>query len=51
VRARRNLLERDAMFTERLYEETQRLELNTITVDSTVTVDDMVRQATKVLDL
>ena len=40
-RALRNLLERDAMFTQGLYEEAQRLELNTIQVDSTMTVDDV----------
>jgi len=36
-RALRNLLERDRMFTERLREETERLELRAIEVDTTVT--------------
>ena len=40
-RALRNLLERDAMFTQRLYEETQRLGLNMIEVDPKVTVDEL----------
>jgi chloramphenicol 3-O-phosphotransferase len=43
-RALRNLLERDAMFTHRLYEEAKRLELNTIEVDTTMTVDDLARR-------
>jgi 2-phosphoglycerate kinase len=43
-RALRNLLERDAMFTHRLYEEARRLELNTIEVDTTMTVDDLARR-------
>jgi 2-phosphoglycerate kinase len=40
-RALRNLLERDAMFTQRLSEETQRLGLNMIEVDPKVTVDEL----------
>lgn len=40
-RALRNLLERDAMFTHHLHEETQRLGLNTIEVDPTMTVDEL----------
>jgi 2-phosphoglycerate kinase len=40
-RAFRNLLGRDAMFTNRLYEEAQRLGLNTIEVDPTMTVDEL----------
>ena len=39
--ALRNLLERDAMFTDRLYNEAQCLGLNTFAVDSTVTVDEL----------
>jgi hypothetical protein len=46
-RALRNMLERDAMFTHRLYEEAKRLELNTIEVDTTMTVDDLARRATE----
>lgn len=46
-RALRNLLERDAMFTRRLYEEARRLELNTIEVDTTMTVDDLARRVTE----
>jgi hypothetical protein len=40
-RALRNLLERDAMFPQRLYEETQRLGLNLIEVEPKVTVDEL----------
>jgi hypothetical protein len=40
-RALRNVIERDAGFTHRLYEETQRLGLNTIEVDLTMTVDEL----------
>jgi 2-phosphoglycerate kinase len=46
-RALRNLLERDAMFTNRLYEEAKRLELNTIEVDTTMTEDDLARRVTE----
>lgn len=41
------MLERDAMFTTRLYEEAKRLVLNTIEVDTTMTVDDLARQVTE----
>lgn len=47
--ALRNLLERDAMFTQRLYEEAQRLELNTIAVDTTMTVDDLTARVAEAL--
>ena len=40
-RALRNLLERDAMFTERLTEQAERLEMNIIQVDSTLTEDEL----------
>ena len=40
-RALRNLLERDAMFTKRLYEEARCLGLNMIEVDPKVTVDEL----------
>jgi len=46
-RALSNLLERDRMFTERLREETERLELRAIDVDTTVTedgLDELVRE-------
>lgn len=39
--ALRNLLERDQMFTERLREETKRLELPVIEIDTTMTEDDL----------
>jgi len=50
-RALRNLLERDAMFTHRLCEEAKRLELNTIEVDTTMTVDDLTRRVTELFGL
>jgi hypothetical protein len=50
-RALHNLLERDAMFTERLWEEANALELNTIEVGTTMTVDDLARRVTKALGL
>jgi hypothetical protein len=40
-RALRNLLERDRMFTERLDEETRRLGLRAVRVDTTMTEDDL----------
>jgi hypothetical protein len=46
-RALRNLLERNAMFTHRLCEEAKLLELNTIEVDTTMTVDDLARRVTE----
>ena len=50
-RALRNLLERDAMFTHRLHEESKHLELNTIEVDPTITVDDLARRVTEAFGL
>ena len=47
ARALRNLLERDGMFTDRLYEETERLEVNTIKVDTTMTEDDLAEIVTE----
>lgn len=49
--ALRNLLERDAMFTDHLSQEAQRLELNTIAVDSTMTVDELAGRVKKALGL
>lgn len=40
-RALRNLLERDAMFTQRVYEEAQGLGLNSIEVNTRMNVDDL----------
>jgi 2-phosphoglycerate kinase len=42
--ALRNLLERDRMFTERLHEETMRLELPVIEVETRMTEDDLARR-------
>ena len=50
-RALRNLLERDQMFTERLYSETKRLQLRVIKVDTSTTEDDLAGQVTEALDL
>jgi 2-phosphoglycerate kinase len=49
--ALRNLLERDRMFTDRLYEETKRLGLRVIEVDTTMTEDDLAEQVTKAFGL
>jgi hypothetical protein len=45
-RALRNLLERDQMFTERLDEETRRLGLRAVRVDTTMTEDDLAAAVT-----
>jgi hypothetical protein len=50
-RARLNLLERDAMFTRRLHEEAKALELETIVVDSTMTVDELTGRVTEAFGL
>jgi hypothetical protein len=50
-RALRNLLERDQMFTERLYSETKRLQLRVIKVDTSTTEDDLAGQVAEALDL
>ncbi|MET8330331.1 hypothetical protein [Streptomyces sp. NPDC005181] len=50
-RARRNLLERDQMFTDRLFEETKRLELPAIEVDTTMTEDELAEQVTHMFKL
>jgi hypothetical protein len=44
ARAGRNLAERDRMFTGRLQEETERLRLRAIRVDTTMTEDDLAEQ-------
>ena len=51
ARARRNLLERDRMFTDRLRAETARLRLPTIEVDTTTTEADLTARVTKSLGL
>ncbi|HEX5885042.1 MAG TPA: hypothetical protein VFY67_10935 [Pyrinomonadaceae bacterium] len=50
-RALRNVLERDRMFTDILREETARLELPAIEVDTTMTEDELVRRVTEVFGL
>jgi cytidylate kinase len=50
-RADRNLLERDRMFTERLADETRRLGLRSIGLDSTVTEDDLAERVTAAFGL
>lgn len=50
-RALHNLLERDRMFTEILREDTTRLELPVIDVDTTTTEDDLARRVTEVFQL
>jgi hypothetical protein len=50
-RALRNLLERDRMFTERLKEETERLDLPAIEVDTTMTEDDLDERVTAAFGL
>ncbi len=46
-RALRNLLERDRMFTGRLYEEARHLELPVIEVDTTMTEDELAERVTE----
>jgi hypothetical protein len=50
-RARRNLAERDRMFTERLFEETRRLELPAIEVDTAMSEDELARRVTQAFGL
>lgn len=50
-RALHNLLERDRMFTDVLREETARLELCSIEVDTTMTEDDLVNRVTDLFAL
>jgi hypothetical protein len=50
-RAFRNLLERDAMFTDALREETARLDVPAIDVDAAITEDDLTRRVTELFGL
>ena len=50
-RALSNLLERDAMFTQRLHQEARRLGLKTIAVDSSITVDELAGRVAEALGL
>ena len=50
-RALCNLLERDRMFTARLFEEAKRLELRVIEVDTTMTEDDLAERVTEAFGL
>jgi hypothetical protein len=50
-RALVNLLERDRMFTELLCEETKRLELPAIKIDTTMTEDDLTARVTETFGL
>jgi 2-phosphoglycerate kinase len=50
-RALRNLLERDQMFTERLYGEARRLDLRVIEVEAPMTEDALAAQVTEALAL
>lgn len=49
-KALHNLLERDRMFTERLYGETERTGVSVIHVDTTLTQDDLVQRVTEVFE-
>jgi len=50
-KALRNLLERDRMFTELLAEETKRLELPAVEIDTTMTEENLADRVTKILGL
>jgi 2-phosphoglycerate kinase len=50
-RALHNLLTRDEMFTQRLHEETERLALNTIEIDSAMTEADLTERVTAAFGL
>jgi hypothetical protein len=50
-RAQRNLLERDRMFTERLYEDVKRLDVPAIEIDTTMTEDDLAGRVTEAFRL
>jgi hypothetical protein len=49
--AQRNLLERDRIFTDRLFEETKRLKLPVIEVDTALNEGELVRQVTQAFGL
>jgi len=51
ARAYRNLLERDRMFTDRLREETKRLGLPTIDVDTSMSEDELTELVTRFFGL
>lgn len=50
-RARRNLMERDRMFTDRLFEETKRLELPVLEIDIAMSEDELAGQVTQAFGL
>ena len=50
-KALKNLLERDQMFTDDLYQETKRLELNSLRVDMTMTEEDLTEQVAELFEL
>lgn len=50
-RARHNLLERDRMFTDRLSEETKRLDLPVIEIDTDMTEDELADRVTQLFGL
>lgn len=51
AKAGRNIAERDHMFTRRLHEETSRLRLHAVQVETTMTEDDLAEQVTRVFRL
>ncbi|MFF4492026.1 shikimate kinase [Streptomyces sp. NPDC001544] len=51
AKADRNIAERDHMFTRRLHEETSRLGLHAVQVETTMTEDDLAEQVTRVFRL
>lgn len=50
-KALQNLLERDQMFTDHLCEETNRLELNSLRVSTTMTENDLTEKVTELFEL
>ncbi|MGW4824837.1 hypothetical protein ACWEP4_39470 [Streptomyces sp. NPDC004227] len=51
AKAGRNIAERDRLFTRRLEEDTERLQLHTIHIDTTMTEDDLAEQVTTAFGL